>query len=353
MTATPPKPKLYRTEQCTDSTSWDEFTDTHCDCEYFRWAFGAVVEAQFGHKLHYLTSIDANRQIVAALPIIEMKSWLFGHFGVSLPFVNYGGLICNPEHPNAGTELLNFADQWAKEHNLQHLTLRQQQPLSDCSWALQDHKIAMILELPDSEEALMKSFKAKLRAQVRRPIKEGATARRGSIELLDDFYTVFTRNMRDLGTPVYGRNWFKALLSETWLHTQLIVVYLDRQPVAAAFLIKHNDTMEIPWASSLREFNRFSVNMLLYWESLCYSIDQGCSHFDFGRSSKESPTYRFKKQWGSQEKQLYWYQWTPSGKDSVRLDPKNSKFALATRVWQKLPLTVANFLGPYLVKNLP
>ena len=111
--------------------------------------------------------------------------------------------------------------------------------------------------------------------------------------------------------------------------------------------------MEIPWASSLREFNRFSVNMLLYWESLSYSIEQGCQFFDFGRSNKDAPTYRFKKQWGAEEKQLHWYQWTPEGEEAVRLDPQNSKFSLATKAWQKLPVPIANLIGPGIVKNIP
>ena len=111
--------------------------------------------------------------------------------------------------------------------------------------------------------------------------------------------------------------------------------------------------MEIPWASSLREFNRFSVNMLLYWESLSYSIEQGCQFFDFGRSNKDAPTYRFKKQWGAEEKQLHWYQWTPEGEEAVRLDPQNSKLSLATKAWQKLPVPIANLIGPGIVKNIP
>ncbi|NHN36692.1 FemAB family PEP-CTERM system-associated protein [Pseudomaricurvus alcaniphilus] len=353
MTAAAPYTNTYQAKTWHDPESWDNFVRSHTDCVYFRWSFREVIQQQFGHKPHYLAVTDHENQLVAVLPLIEMKSRLFGHFGVSLPFVNYGGMICSPDHPMAAKELFSAAGEWAKLNQLQHLTLRQDQQLTDCAWPLQTHKIAMLLELPESGDLLMKSIKSKLRAQVRRPTKEGAIAKRGGVELLDDFYSVFARNMRDLGTPVYSRNWFKALLETSSLASTLVIVYLEKKPVAAAFLIRHGDTMEIPWASSLREFNRFSVNMLLYWESLCCSIEKGCRFFDFGRSNKESPTYRFKKQWGAEEKQLYWYQWTPQGQEAVRIDPQNSKFALATKIWQKLPLPIANLLGPGLVKNIP
>lgn len=343
----------YQVSWWNDAPSWDRFIQAHSSCVYYRWQFKDLIKNAFGHQTHHLAATDPKGNLAAVLPLTELKSLLFGHFAVSLPYVNYGGVLVDDAHPDAARAILRTVSDWSKRRNIEHTTLRQDRSLNQCDWDLQTHKLAMVLELPDTPDALMKSFKSKLRAQVRRPIKEGAEAKTGGLELLNDFYAVFCRNMRDLGTPVYSRKWFETLLDTAWLSPQLVVVYLNGQPAAAAFLIQHGDTMEIPWASSLREFNRFSVNMLLYWESLCYSIAQGCRFFDFGRSNKESATYRFKKQWGSEEKQLYWYQWTPPGQDAVRLDPNNSKFSLATRMWQRLPLSVANAIGPHLVKNLP
>ena len=345
-------PKL-KVSLCEDRNEWIKWISNHTSCSYFQWYFRDVIEQVFGHTPHFFVARDNDGTILAALPLIEMKSSLFGHFAVSLPFVNYGGLVTHSEHYEAVNQLIKYVENWGVQNSLEHITLRQTYPLENCDWSLQDHKIAMILELPETEEELMQSFKAKLRSQIRRPSKEGATARTGGPELLDDYYKVFSRNMRDLGTPVYSKQLFKSLLESEHCNSRLVVVYLDNIPVAASFLIKHGDTMEIPWASSLREYNRYSVNMLLYWRSLTYSIEHGCKYFDFGRSNKESPTYRFKKQWGSEERQLHWYQWTPGGEGNVRLDPQNSKFALATKIWQKLPLAIANLIGPHIVKNIP
>ena len=96
-----------------------------------------------------------------------------------------------------------------------------------------------------------------------------------------------------------------------------------------------------------------TVRAWLYWEVLKYSIEQGCTTFDFGRSSKDSNTYRFKKQWGAEAQQLHWYNWVPSGQSTPKLDPSNSKYTRAIEMWRKLPLPVANLLGPHIVRSLP
>src|SRR5690606_26478586 len=134
----------------------------------------------------------------------------------------------------------------------------------------------------------------------RRPQKVGATARTGGIELLDDFYRVFATNMRDLGTPVYARRFFAAVMERFAGEARIFVVDLGGRPVAASLTLTHRGTMEVPWASSLREANKDGVNMLLYWAMLQAAVEQQCARFDFGRSTADSGTYRFKLQWGAQ-----------------------------------------------------
>lgn len=337
--------------ECQDPALWDNFVREQTDCLYYRWQFGQIIKAVFGHRICYLTAQDSTGAIKAALPLVEMKSLLFGHFALSMPFLNYGGVLATDK--DACSALLLYAEQWAKNQGISHLTLRESETKPELKWACQQHKIAMLLKLPETADQLWKDIGSKRRAQIKRPKKEGAVVKQGGIELLDDFYSVFCKNMRDLGTPVYGKSWFEAILQAFPEQCHLIVVILDNQPVAACFLIRHGDTIDIPWASSLREVNRFGVNMLQYWEALEYSIEQGCKYFDFGRSNKGAPTVRFKKQWGAEEKQLHWYQWTPEQTETVRIDPHSGKFSLATKIWQKLPLPLANALGPMIVKNIP
>lgn len=133
----------------------------------------------------------------------------------------------------------------------------------------------------------------------------------------------------------------------------IVVVRHKGVPVSAAFLLGYRHCLEIPWASSLREANSIGVNMLLYWEVLKYAIESGYQQFDFGRSSVDGGTYRFKKQWGAKPRQLFWHYWLPDGGRMPQLTPNNPKYQLAIKAWQNLPLWAANWLGPKLIKNLP
>ena len=111
--------------------------------------------------------------------------------------------------------------------------------------------------------------------------------------------------------------------------------------------------MEVPWASSLREFNPLCANVLLYWRMLQFAAERGIRRFDFGRSTPGEGTYHFKKQWGAQPHELVWEYWAQDSDSVPDLSPRNPKFALAIRAWQRLPLSIATALGPHIVRNIP
>jgi FemAB-related protein (PEP-CTERM system-associated) len=173
------------------------------------------------------------------------------------------------------------------------------------------------------------------------------------VELVQDFYAVFSRNMRDLGTPVYPRSFFSAILTSFADIAKVYVVELKRRPVAASIVLTYGDRAEVPWASSLRSANSVGVNMLLYWAMLRAAAQAGRRRFDFGRSTRDSSTYRFKWQWGARPEQLRWHYWLPADRALPRLNPDNPKYRTAIALWQRLPLRVANLLGPLIIKNLP
>jgi len=131
------------------------------------------------------------------------------------------------------------------------------------------------------------------------------------------------------------------------------VVYLGRQPVATGFLYGFQNTLEIPWASSDRRYNRLSANMLLYSAALEYACREGFQVFDFGRSSPGGGTSRFKEQWGAQPAPLYWYHWSADGHAVPDLSPKNSRYGLAIQVWKRLPIALTRIIGPSIVRNIP
>jgi serine/alanine adding enzyme len=316
---------------------------------YHLYGWRHVIEETFGHRTFYLSAVE-NSRIVGVFPFVRLKSFAFGHMLVSLPFFNYGGICAESE--DARRALLHGAVDVAKATDADFLEIREEREWSEglpCKTA----KVSMRLKLPASGDELWKSIGAKLRNQVQRPRKEGMTASIGREESLDDFYDVFAANMRDLGTPVYPKAFFRNILRRFPDRTWITTVHFGRTPVAAGFLAGFKDRLEIPWASSLREHNRFSPNMLLYWRSLEFACEQGYGTFDFGRSSPGEGTFRFKEQWGATPRQLYWYYWLPNGTEMPQVNPKNPKYRAAIATWQRLPIGLTRRLGPKIVKYLP
>ena len=161
--------------------------------------------------------------------------------------------------------------------------------------------------------------------------------------------------MRDLGTPVYPRKFFAAILDRFPNDCQIVALYRDGIAAAAALLVFKGARAEIPWAACTAQGKSWSFNMKLYWEALALAVERGCEAFDFGRSTVDSGTYRFKKQWGAEPVQLFWHRWerrpaSPAGGDTRS---QGRLMQYATMIWQRLPLPIANVLGPIVSPALP
>jgi len=341
--------------QATDSSQktmqWDQYVESHEEgCIYHLTSWQSIIKKQFGHESTYIYSMNDNGNINGILPIVQLKSFLFGNYMVSVPYFNYGGVLS--ESKNIATELMLKAGDLARDKTSSHVEFRDTQ-VYEGDWGLREDKVVMLLDLPEDSEILWKNIGTKVRAQVKRPQREPVSTKHGGLDLLDDFYQVFAQNMRDLGTPVYSKSFFKSILETFPNNAHIVCVYHSDEPAAAGFLIGYKNRMEIPWASALRKFNKISVNMLLYWEVLKYSTEQGYQQFDFGRSTINAGTYRFKKQWGAKPKQLYWHYWLAEGQDVPKMNPDNPKYKLVISIWQKLPVWLTKIIGPPIVKNLP
>jgi len=334
-----------------EGIAWDRYVLSHAMASgYQLMGWRRVVEKAFGHRTFYLMVRDEHGQVRGVLPLVFVSSRLFGRFLVSMPFVNYGGVLTDDF--DAQRALLEAAASRAIHLGATHIELRHERLLY-LDWASKQHKVSMRLDLPREPEALWNRFPSKLRSQIRRALKEHLTVRIEGIEILDDFYRVFARNMRDLGTPVYGRSFFEAILEEFPKDARVCAVYLGQQPVAAGFLYGFKNTLEIPWASSDRRYNRLSANMLLYSAALEYACREGFATFDFGRSTPGGGTYRFKEQWGAHPVPLYWYHWSCVGRPVPDVSPENSKYELAVKMWKKLPLPLTRLIGPSIVRKIP
>ena len=333
-----------------DAPAWNAY----CECNpatsiYHRAEWRGLFEGLFGHELCYYLARDAGDRVVGILPLTRLKSRLFGDYMVSVPYFNYGGAV--GDSPAIEHRLMGAAAQTAKGLGVRHIEYRDD--IARPGMPVRTDKVEMILELPQDEATLFERIGSKLRAQIRRPQREKPEIHIGGVEYLDDFYRVFARNMRDLGTPVFPKALFREILQRFPDRSRIVSIRHRGRPVAAGFLLGHRDTLEIPSASTLREANPLSMNMLLYWTALSYAIRQGYRHFDFGRSSRDSGTYRFKRQWGARPRPLHWHYWLKAGLEPPRLNPDNPKYALAIKCWKRLPVSVTRWLGPGIVKHLP
>ena len=334
-----------------DEAMWDHFVLSHPQASgYHTLAWRAVIGKVFGHRTFYLMARDEGGAVQGVLPLVLTKSPMFGCFLTSMAFLNYGGVLA--DRVDVRLALLAAAGETAKEVGAAHIELRQTDPI-ETDWPVRSRKVSMRLALPPDYETLLKAFPSKLRSQIRRAQKEGMEVRLGGEELLEDYYHVFTRCMRDLGTPVYEKMFFQSIVEAFPKEARLCVVSLKGMPLASGFLYGFRSTLEIPWAASDKRFSRLAPNMLLYSAVLEFACREGFKEFDFGRSSVDSGTYRFKQQWGARPRQLYWYYWLAGGQSLPELNPDNPKFKAAISVWQHLPLPVANLIGPHIVKYLP
>ncbi len=320
----------------------------------------SVLREAMGHKTMAILARDdaiANGgRLVGYLPLALVTSRLFGRFLVSLPYLNRAGIVATD--PEVRRALLAEACDLADRFKVQYMELRHHRcTLSDDVISQnRDEKQRMVLALPENPETLWEGYNAKVRNQVRKGDKAGLVARFGQSELLEDFYSVFSTNMRDLGTPVYPRALFGRVLEAFKDGAELAVVYHEDRAVAGALLLHSrvgpNSETQVPSASSLRIAKHTNANMWMYHELLKRAIQRGSTAFDFGRSSPDSGTYRFKKQWGAVPEPTTWQYYVRYG-DVGAVRPDNPKYQRRIAAWQKLPVWVTRLVGPKIVRGIP
>jgi FemAB-related protein (PEP-CTERM system-associated) len=336
-------------EDCRDPAEWDAFVEAHPEATgYHLWAWRGLFERVFGHKTTYLAA-RRDGFTTGVLPLVSFRSVLFGRFIVSLPFVNYGGVLASDE--SSANALVARAASIARHERAGHVELRHRARRFEGLTA-KEHKVSMLLKLNGSADEMWTALDRKVRNQVRKAQKSGLVAESAGLERLDDFYGVFAQNMRDLGTPVYARAFFEAVLQTFPERARLVVVRLANQPVAAGLTWRWRDTVEVPWASSLREYSSMSPNNLLYWTIIQEAVARGARVLDFGRSTPNEGTFHFKQQWGARPLPLCW-EYDLLGGAMPDHSPKNQKFRLAIAAWRRLPLMVTNRVGPILVRSIP
>jgi FemAB-related protein (PEP-CTERM system-associated) len=314
-----------------------------------------ILKSALRHKTSVLLDWRG-KTLAGALPLALTRSPLFGKHLVSLPYVNRAGLL-TADHESAHT-LVEHAARLAEQHDARYLELRHHGDAfdSDAFTHCRNEKSRMLLDLPANSDELWTSLKAKVRNQVRKGEQADLRISFGRDELASGFYSVFATNMRDLGTPVYPRKLFLAMLEYLGDRCEIALVTTEDIPVAGAILVhdrfSDHAITQVPSASCLRQFNHLNANMWMYCQLLNRAIAQGSAQFDFGRSSEGSGTYRFKSQWGAQPLPTPWQVALRRGSlsDARPDDPRNRK---RIEQWQKLPVWVTKAIGPTIVRGIP
>ena len=337
-----------------DYSQWDQYvSESDQGGPYLTTAWKNAVESAYGHQAFYLAARNGHNEIVGALPLVRVRLPMARGALVSMPYCDYGGLIA--DDAEAAEMLLGKAMELA---GALKAGLEIRNPAHSDTIEAADgfcqvtDKCRMVLDLPESSAALWAGFKSKLRSQVKRAGKEGLVARLGQSEMIGDFYHVFSRNMRDIGSPVHSFQWLENILHAFGENARVGMVYRQKLPIGAGIILMHGRTVTVPWASTVKEFNRFSPNMLLYWKFLEFAADGGYSSFDFGRSTPGEGTYAFKRQWGASPVPLSWYRRCGNG-NQKNTDASAGQIRDAMeKLWQRLPLRAANTLGPHLRKYI-
>jgi serine/alanine adding enzyme len=330
-------------------SEWDKFvTRAPQGSVYHLSSWQEIFTGSAGHGTHYLLA-ERDGEVVGVLPLVSVRSVVFGSYLVSLPWVPYGGPCVFD--PLARRALVERSIDVARRQKARYIELHSES--AECeALVVKSSKVSMRRELAAHSDALWHEFPPKLRSQIRRPQKDGLIARMGGTDQLDAFCDIYAERMRELGTPVYPRRFFAGILEHFPDLSRVCCVYASDRPVAAGLLIGFKDRLEIPWAASLTAFNRQSPNMLLYWQALRFGCEHGYRWFDFGRSMPGGPHHRFKAQWGTIPVPLSWQYWQPTPGPLPERNPQNPRYQLAIRAWRRLPLPVTRVLGPLLARSL-
>ena len=329
---------------------WDAYvTAAAPDRLYHLWVWREVIEETFGHRPYYLAAlVDGN--IRGVLPLIFIRSRIFGNALVSIPFFSYGGVLA--DNAQASEELLAYAAKLGTELGVEHVELRQGDACAT-AWTGIASKVTMEVPLPATADEYFNSLSTSRRKRLRYILKNQFRAEWGGLESLATFYRIFATNMRNLGTPVYPREFFANQLRRMPERIRVLTLHDGAQPVAAAFLTAHGATLELPWAASIPASRKKEAPMVMYWMIIQRAIEEGFRQVDLGRCTPGGGNYEFKRHWKPVERPLHWYYWLAPGASMPNLHADNPKFKLATELWKRLPLVIANGLGPRLVRSIP
>jgi len=331
-----------------DRHAWDVYVLNHPEGSLFhldKWR--QAVDRAFGHPSHALLAEEAGR-VLGVLPLGEIKSRLFGHFLVSAPFAELGGPLADA--PEVAGRLLARAAELGAELGCAYVELKNKTAVSGLP--TKDLYYNFSKEILPEVEANLQAIPRKSRAAVRKGIGEGLTAAFGN-DQFDDFYQVMAQSYHQLGTPIFAKRFFRALLDVFGDDAEVMVVRSrEGVPVACVLTFYFKDRVMPYYAGSLWEYRQLCPNDFKYWELMKRGCERGCKIFDYGRSKIDTGSFSFKKHWGFEPTPLAYQYQLLTATELPNLSPANPRYQKKIELWRKMPLALTKLVGPPLAKYL-
>ena len=327
---------------------WDAFVMACPQATFFhRAGWQKIVHEVFRHDCYFLYA-EVEGAIQGVLPLGHVNSWLFGNSLTSLPFAVYGGVAALNEQAAQALEL--EAQTIAKSLGVDHLELRYVQA-RHADWPTQDLYVTFRKEIFAQEEANMLAIPRKARAMVRKGIKHGLVSEIDSN--VDRFFALFADNVHRHGTPAMPKKYFKALCAEFGADCEVLTVTApDGRPLSSVLSFYFRDEVLPYYAGDDEAARDLAANDFKYWELMRRACARGLKVFDYGRSKQGTGPYAFKKNWGFEPTPLH-YEYCLYKRDAIpQNNPNNAKYKLLIATWRRMPIGLANWLGPFIVRNL-
>jgi FemAB-related protein (PEP-CTERM system-associated) len=328
---------------------WDSYLRTRPEATLFhRAAWQRVAARTFRYRYRGLLARRGDR-VVGALPLFQVPGLPFGASLISTPLAVYGGVVA--DDAEAGQALAVGARDLAERVKAGYVELRDGMRIEGLP--VKDLYVTFRREMFPNHEENFARIRGKQRTSIRAAQKHGLTHVTGRAELIDRFYPIYSRSVRNLGTPVFPKSLFRFLFDELGDHAQILIVESARMPVAGVLALFDGDHVMPYYAGTLRDAYRFSASDYMYWALMCVAADRGCRVFDFGRSKRDTGAFHYKRHWGFEPTPLAYQYLLVTAASIPDLSPKNPRFGIAIRVWRRLPLAVAERIGPMLVRYFP
>jgi FemAB-related protein (PEP-CTERM system-associated) len=325
-----------------DAADWDAFVDAHPEGTLFhRWAWGGLLERSVGFSPRYLIARSAGA-VVGVLPMVQVRSMLFGTALVSLPFCVRAGVLAVSDVVAA--RLLGKAREMVRSLGIGYLELRHIRRIAADTLCKDHLYVNFSRALEPTVDENMKKIPRKQRAVVRKGIEAGLTSREE--HGIEPFFTIYATSVRNLGTPVFPRRFFAALLETFRDHSRITTVYNGDKPVASVLSFLYKGAVMPYYGGGLPVARNLKAYDFMYWEVMRTACEAGFAVFDYGRSKVDTGSYAFKKNWGFEPVPLAYEYLLGTIREMPDRNPNNPRYAFAVNSWKKLPLPVANVLGP-------